>query len=44
MIMEEEEGSMEAGEHQVFIVPRVGNDGGTVRGAGQVFEAATVLD
>jgi hypothetical protein len=34
MIMEEEEGSMEAGEHQVFIVPRVGNDGGTVRGAG----------
>ena len=33
MIMEEEEGSMETGEHQVLIVPRVGNDGDTVRGA-----------
>ena len=35
MIMEEEEGSMETGEHQVLIVPRVGNDGDTVRGAGK---------
>ena len=44
LVMEEEKGSMEAGEHQVLIVARVGNDGGAVLAAGQVFEEATALD
>ena len=35
LVMEEEEGSMEAGDHQVLIVPRVGNEGAPVRAAGQ---------
>ena len=29
LVMEEEEGGMEAGEHEVLIIARVGNDGGT---------------
>src|SRR5215813_7336911 len=44
LVMEEEKGSMEAGDHQVLIVTRVGNDGGPVRAAGQVFEEAAVLN
>src|SRR5262245_43826650 len=44
MIMEEEEGNLEAGDHPVLIVARVGKDGGTVCGARQVFKAAAALD
>ena len=44
LVMEEEEGSMEAGDHQVLIVARVGNEGAPVRAAGQVFEEAAELD
>jgi hypothetical protein len=42
--MEEEEGGMEASEHEVLIIARVGNEGGTLRGAGQVFEEAPEAD
>jgi hypothetical protein len=37
LAMEEEEGGMEASEHEVVIVARIGNEASLVRGAGHVF-------
>jgi hypothetical protein len=44
LVMEEEEGGMEAGEDEVCIVAWVGNEGGLVRGVGEVFAEAPEAD
>jgi hypothetical protein len=40
LVMEEEDGGMEASEHEVCIIAWVGNESGLVRGAGEVFAEA----
>src|SRR4029434_11255681 len=41
LVMEEEEGGMEAGEHEVLIIARVGNDGRPSRGAVKAYKEPT---
>ena len=43
-VVREQHRGLQAGDHDVLVVPRVGDDGAAIRLAGQVLEDAAALD